>query len=44
MNTLQFHTYLVEYYLVADSPLSEIIHDIPIFKFLEVPFDEEDCG
>ena len=41
---LQFHTYLVEYYLVADRLLSEIIYDIPIIKFLEVPFDEEDCG
>jgi hypothetical protein len=44
MNTLQFYTYLVEYYLVADISLSEIIRDIPNFKFLDGPFDEEDCG
>ena len=47
MNTLQFYTYFVEYYRVVDIayiPLSEIIRDIPNFKFLGVPFDEEDCG
>jgi hypothetical protein len=47
MNTLQFNVYLVEYYRVVDIayiPLSEIIRDIPNFKFLDGPFDDEDCG
>jgi hypothetical protein len=36
-----------EYYRVADiayDALSEIIHDIPTFELLGVPFDEEGCG
>ena len=36
-----------EYYRVADiayDALSEIIHDIPTFELLGVPFDKEGCG